>query len=137
MFSIRLLPPAFRGLDGQRLGEIVIGDIREVFSCYPGGTPIDDLPIQWRAELALLVSGKSVALLRHDPRFAWVVYREGDDCFIQERFSTDGQFRGLMPRIVTTEEGEAVSEWVTSLAAVRHYLDTEPTDTAPQARSGG
>jgi hypothetical protein len=130
MFSIRLLPPARRGSDGQRLGEIVVGDFREVFSCYPAGAPLDDLPAVWRAELAALVSGERVALLRHDPRFAWVVYREGEDCFVQQRLSIDGEFRGLLPRVVTTEEGEAVSEWATSLAAIRQYLAAEPSATA-------
>jgi hypothetical protein len=126
MFSIHLLPLTRRGSDGQRLGEIVVGDFREVFSCYPAGAPVDDLPSLWRAELAALVSGQRVALLRHDPRFAWVVYREREECFVQQRLSMDGEFHGLLPRVVTTEEGEPVSEWRTSLAAVRKYLGAEP-----------
>ena len=34
MFAIRLLPPTRVGLDGQRLGEIVVGDLRETFACH-------------------------------------------------------------------------------------------------------
>jgi hypothetical protein len=126
MFSIRLLPPARRGSDRQRLGEIVVGNFREVFSFYPSGAPVNELPAVWRAELAALVAGEPVALLRHDPRFAWVVYREGEECFIQQRLSIDGRFQGLLPRVVTTEEGQAVSEWETSLGAIRQYLAADP-----------
>jgi hypothetical protein len=125
MFSIRLLPPVRRGSEEQRFGEIVVGDFREVFCCSLAGAPLDDLPAVWRAELAALVSGERVAILRHDPRFAWVVYHEGERCFVQQRLSVDGVFRGLLPRVLTTEEGEAVSEWETSLAAIRQYLAAE------------
>jgi hypothetical protein len=137
MFSIRLLPPVRRGSEGQRLGEIVVGGFREVFSCYPAGARVDDLPSVWRAELAALVRGERVALLRHDPRFAWVVYREGEECFVQQRLSIDGEFHGLLPRVVTTEDGAPVSEWPTSLAAICQYLDGELGAARQDRQEGG
>jgi hypothetical protein len=108
------------------LGEIVVGDFRERFSCYPTGGTADDLAAAWRAELAALTRGESVAVLRHAPRFAWLIYRDGDECFVQQRFSTDGTFRDILPRITMTEDGDVVSEWVTSVAAIRRFLDAEP-----------
>lgn len=124
MFAIRLLPPEVRGAKGERLGEIVVGDFRERFACHPADAATI-LAASWRVELLDLVFGKPVAVLRHDPRFAWVVYREGDDCYVQQRLSLDGMFGGLLPRVVTTEEGGAVSTWATSVAAVQRFLDAE------------
>ncbi|MDA0255124.1 MAG: hypothetical protein O3A18_09620 [Planctomycetota bacterium] len=124
MFAIRLLPPKHQGPDGEWLGEIVVGDFQECFACYPtsDGT-IDDLEAGWRAELIALTRGESVAVLRHDPRFAWLIYREGDECFVQQRFSADGTFGDLLPRAITTEDGDRVSTWVTSVAAIQGFLD--------------
>ncbi len=123
MFAIRLLPPDSLGADGERLGEIVVGDFRERFACH---SAVSGLEAGWRAELAALVRGEPVAVLRHDPRFAWLVYREGGECFVQQRLSLDGTFVGLLPRVVTTEDGDTVSTWTTSVGAVRRFLDAEP-----------
>ena len=125
MFAIRLLPPDRLGADGHRLGEIVVGDFREDFACHLAGA-VPSLEASWRAELTALACGEPVAVLRHDLQFAWIVYREAGDCFVQQRLSLDGTFGGLLPRVVTTEEGEEVSTWTTSLAAVQLFLDAEP-----------
>lgn len=124
MFAIRLLPPTQVGLDGQRLGEIVVGDFRETFACH--SDDFAGLEDHWRERLRALVEGEPAVILRHDPRFAWVAYSNGADCYIQQRLSIDGSFANLLPRVVTTEDGERASEWTTSLAAIRQYLDAEP-----------
>ena len=124
MFAIRLLPPTPVGLDGQRLGEIVVGDFRETFACH--SDDFAGLEDGWRQRLRALVEGEPAVVLRHDPRFAWIVYREGADCYVQQRLSVDGSFAGLLARITTTEDGDAVSEWATSLAAVGQFLNAEP-----------
>jgi hypothetical protein len=124
MFAIRLLPPTRVGLDGQRLGEIVVGDFRETFVCHS-----DDfvgLEEGWRERLGALVEGEPVVVLRHDPRFAWIVYREGADCYVQQRLSLDGSFADVLPRVTTTEDGEAVSEWAATLADIGQFLNAEP-----------
>ena len=125
MFGIRLLPPDWLGTDGERLGEIVVGDFREGFACHLAGA-VPNLEASWRAELTGLARGEPVAVLRHDPRFAWIVYREGGECFVQQRLSLDGTFADLLPRAVATEEGDAVSTWETSVTAVQRFLDAEP-----------
>ena len=132
MFAIRLLPLDQSWADGERLGEIVVGDFREGFACHLAGT-ILGLEASWRAELTELTRGKPVAVLQHDPRCAWIVYREGGECFVQQRLSLDGTFGGLLPRVTTTEEGDAVSTWSTSLAAIQWFLDAEPS-AAPDRR---
>ena len=124
MFAIRLLSQTRVGLDGKRLGEIVVGDFRETFACH--SDDFAGLEAGWRERLRALVEGEPAVVLRHDPRLAWIVYREGTDCFVQQRLSVDGSFADVLPRVTTTEDGEAVSEWETSLAAVGQFLNAEP-----------
>ena len=65
MFEIRLLANSKLGPDGQRLGEITIGDFTEEFSCYSNDGSVDDMERRWRAELRRLIAGQpAVALIR-------------------------------------------------------------------------
>jgi hypothetical protein len=137
MFAIRLLPTEYQGPDEERLGEIVVDGFRERFACLLAAGDADGLEAGWRSELAALVGGEPVAVLPHDPRFAWLVYREGDECFVQQRLSLDGTFAGPMPRAVTTDKGDPVSTWVTSVAAIRQFLDAEQTGAADRRNAGG
>lgn len=116
MFSIHKLPSTVRGPGGEEQGEITVGDFVERFA-YVASTASE-----WKAELQRLIDGALVVALVHDPRFAWVVYREGDRCFVQQRFSLDGQFLDLLPRETVTEDGDPISEWVTTLEEIRHFV---------------
>ena len=120
MFSIRILPPEASEPDGPPLGEITIGDFTESFACYPA----DSREAKWREQLQALVDGKAVALLVHDPRFAWVLFREGDVCFVQQKLSLDGTFTDIGGRTLVTEDGDPVSEWSTSVSDIRAFLQT-------------
>jgi hypothetical protein len=120
MFSIRILSSEESEPGGPPLGEITMGDFTERFACYPA----DSWEVKWREQLQALVDGKSVALLVHDPRFAWVVFREGDVCFVQQQLSRDGTFTDLPGRSLATEEGDPVSEWTTSVEDIRAFLQT-------------
>src|SRR5437762_1982573 len=95
MFAIRLLPPMRVGLDGQRLGEIVVGDFRETFACH--SDDFAGLEDGWRERLRALVAGEPAVVLRHDPQFAWIVFREGANCYGQQRLSFDGSFADVLP----------------------------------------
>lgn len=121
MFAIHILPRSESCPDGEPLAEITIGDFSERFQC----TPSDSLESEWREQLQALVNGQTYALLAHDPRFAWVVYREGETCFVQQRFSRDGAFAELTPRMTATEDGHPVSEWQTSVAEIRAFVYAE------------
>ncbi|MBA4190130.1 MAG: hypothetical protein C0467_19270 [Planctomycetaceae bacterium] len=125
MFAIRLLSPTQVSHDGEQLAEIVAGDFRETFACH--SDDFTGLEQHWREQLRALVEGEPVVILRHDPRFAWVAYGEGAECYIQQRLSLDGSFVNLLPRVTTNEEGEQVSEWTTNMAAIRQFLDAEST----------
>jgi hypothetical protein len=102
----------------------VDGDFRETFACH--SEDFARLEDGWRARLLALVEGEPAVVLRHDPRFAWIVYREGDNCYVQQRLSADGSFADVLPRVTTTEDGDAVSEWATSVDAVGSFLNAEP-----------
>ena len=123
MFSIRVLPANESDVDSQRLGEISIGEFTERFACYPNGPNADELDSAWRVELRKLIEGAAAVALAHDPRFAWVIYREGENCFVQQVFSPDGDFRGhLASHITVTEDGNCVSEWNTDVSAIAQFL---------------
>ena len=120
MFAIRILPTSLPEPDGPPLGEITVGDFTERFVCYPA----DSREAKWREQLQALVGGKPVALLVHDPRFAWVMFREAEVCFVQQKFSRDGTFTDLGARTTVTEDGHPVSEWKTTIAEIRRFLQT-------------
>ena len=122
MFSIRVLPTEECGTDGVRLGEIIVGDFTERFACYPVFGSVDQLDTLWRDELFKLIDGAASVALVHDPRFAWIVYREVEQCFVQQVFSLDGDFgHHLVTRLTTTEDGNAVSEWCTQLSTIKRF----------------
>jgi hypothetical protein len=122
MFAIRVLPASQLGPDGQRLGEITIGDFTERFACnFPKGS-IEQLESNWRAELRRLVSGAAAVALVHDPRFAWVFYRDGTRCFIQQKLLLHGDFQNVASRQTKTEDGQTVSEWITHVSDSERFL---------------
>lgn len=118
MFAIRILPKSERGPEGERLGEITIGDFTERFVCY---VP-ESAELEWKVQLQSLLDGEEVVALVHDLHFAWVVYREGMRCFVQQRLSLDSQFKNLLPRVTVTEDGRRVSEWSTTIEAIRRFV---------------
>src|SRR5688572_18464438 len=116
MFRIRLVPEL--GPDGERLGEITVGSFTERFSVYAEASATS----KWKQELQALLAGAPVVALVHDPRFAWVIYREGDSCFIQQRMSLDGTFDNLLPRRRASDDGAKVSEWRTSVEEILRFV---------------
>jgi hypothetical protein len=77
----------------------------------------------WHGQLRALVAGESTAALMHDPRFAWVIFRVGSNCFVQQMFSFDGSFRKILPRRVLNDDGQQISEWATTVADISDFLD--------------
>jgi hypothetical protein len=133
MFAIRLLPPDPDDTGGVPFGEIEIGEFRERFRCQVTDMSQDTVA-NWLTELSALVHGEPIATLRHDPRMAWIVYREGDDCYVQKRLSLDGTFGDLQPRKVLTEVKEMISTWTTSVTEIRQFLRTKPGVAQDTAR---
>ena len=90
MFSIRLLPSDLaRGSNEGRLGEIVIGSLCERFAAYWRHEENPDAIVEeWIDSLRQLIAGNSAVALRTDPRFAWVLYREGNKVHVQQQLLT-------------------------------------------------
>lgn len=125
MFSIGLLSEKeVSPHDGARLGQITIGDFTERFACYHSG-PIEELDVLWREQLNNLLSNERSVALAHDQRFAWIFYRENQQCFIQQCMSLEGDFgEHLANRVIRGEDGESISEWETSVDAISEFLVT-------------
>ena len=122
MFAIRILSKTERGPSGERLGEIMIGTFRECFACSSDNGSVVNLESQWHKALQALVAGAAVAVLQHDPRFAWIVYREGKECYVQQKLSLDGTFADVLPRETISSEGGRISEWNTTVAAIERFV---------------
>jgi hypothetical protein len=122
MFEIRVLPPSQLGPDGQRLGTITIGNFTETFPCYCGEGSISEMESRWIDELRKLLADKSAVALIHDPRFAWIMYREDNSCYVQQRLATNGEFFPIAPRRTHNEDGDRISEWTTYVVEIERFL---------------
>jgi hypothetical protein len=100
----------------------------------------------WRAELARLVAGApAVALTTWAApsselanRRAWVLYRAGEMVFVREHLfpagelpvevSAEGAILTILPRSALSEDGDRISEWRTTIQAIRDFLGTQPRE---------
>jgi contact-dependent growth inhibition (CDI) system CdiI-like immunity protein len=123
MFEIRLLPPSQVGPDGQRLGMITIGDFTEIFAVWDTKKRVSQMESCWRDELYKLLGGTVAVALIHDPRLAWIIYREGEHCFVQQRLAVDGEFYPIAPRRRYTPDGKRISEWATTVRDIERFLN--------------
>ena len=123
MFAIRLLPPSTLGGDGERLGQITIGRFTERFGCYPArGQSARSMAAQWRAQLRRLVAGQQPAVALDTGGAAWIVYRAGNRCYIQQRYFITREAREIGRRETHGEDGARISEWSTTVDGVARFL---------------
>src|SRR4051812_28097022 len=121
MFAIRLLPPSTRSGDGERLGQITIGRFTELFGCYPPrGQSVRSMASRWRAQLRRLVGGDESAVALDTGGAAWIIYRVGKRCYIQQRYFLSRASREIGPRHTHTD-GRRISEWITTIAEVAQF----------------
>jgi hypothetical protein len=122
MFSVRVLPGS------KNRGEITIGGFTEQFACDVSQG--SEFNLLWRSELRKLVGGAPSVALIHESRFAWLLYRVGDACFVQQVFARDRDFRAhLATRVTETEDGKPISEWPVRLSEIEEFLH-EQSSTA-------
>jgi len=121
MFAIHLLPPSTRGGDGERLGQITIGRFTELFGCYPShGQSIRSMASRWRTQLRRLVGCDESAVALDTGGAAWIIYRVGKRCYIQQRYFLSRASREIGPRH-THADGQRISEWSTTVAEVARF----------------
>ena len=140
MFAIQLQPPSCRGGDGERLGRITVGNFTEIFACYPPprGQSVRSMAAQWRAQLRRLIAGEQPAVALITGTAAWIVYRVGERCYIQQRYFITASSRVIGPRRTHDEDGQRISEWNTPIDDITRFIrrrsitsSSEPGHRAP------
>ena len=131
VFSIRLLPVAERGPDGQRLGEIRVGPFVERFAVYPFAGDVESVAARWSNSLRSLVGGAEAVGLPTASNMTWIMYRSGPQVFVQQMLMLPGAGPQLLPggtvghipaRRTENEDGQGISQWSTTVEAVSAFL---------------
>ncbi len=123
-------------------GQIVIGEFSEQFNSPIEYWNASDYRKQWTEALQRITGGADLSCLitsMKDPQSAefivwWPMYRVGKTVFIQNQlmFLKDvrGEFEESNPylliqsRETMTDDGEPISEWETTVVAIRNFLTT-------------
>jgi hypothetical protein len=123
VFSIRVVPSSEPPAFSRHLGQIVIGDFSETFAIGFPSSVVCQLEARWKAELRRLVEGAPAVMLIHDPRLAWVIWREGDHCYVQQVLSADGTFSDTEKRETLSEDGHRISEWTIAISEMSRFVE--------------
>jgi hypothetical protein len=132
-FSIRLLPASQLGPDKQRLGEIRVGSFVERFAVYPFAGPVEQIADRWLEELRALLTSVSMVGLPTASNMAWVLYLVDTKIIVQQtlmlpgvgpRISPDGKVEGIPPHRDLNEDGDRISQWLTTAAAVSAFVSS-------------
>jgi contact-dependent growth inhibition (CDI) system CdiI-like immunity protein len=121
-------------------GRIRIGDFHERFEMDLSFWSRPDYERHWLRGVGRLLAGGDVSCLvsaMRDPETAefiiwWPLYRLGDEVKVQNQilFMTDlpetldpeDPFRHVLPRTTSSTEGTPVSEWTTTMEALRQFM---------------
>jgi hypothetical protein len=136
MFRIELVPAE------ANLGQITMGSFSERFEIDTTHWSANAYVANWRVGLRALVERQRdrIALMTWPAREdsdssgrAWILYREGDEVFVQERlfvpddddFTTDGHgaVTNFGEREVTSDDGSPISEWRTGVDDIEACLN--------------
>ncbi|MGA5035848.1 hypothetical protein ACPCA8_02175 [Streptomyces capoamus] len=142
-FSIRVLsaPSAPGAAAGEgAIGCITVGDFEENFLMDLTYWDVEQYQKSWARSLRVLERGDDVTscLISSitDPAdsnfiFCWPLYRSGEIVYIQnsiifledlaEGFNPAEPWRFVEPRSTVDEEGNKISEWQTTISAIRRF----------------
>ena len=146
MFSIELQPSQEVGEKSNRpteaSGRITISDFTETFTVPLGFWDESDYRRSWRQAFEVLnANSHSTSCLMTsmtDPRnsnflVCWPMYREGEDVYIQNTIIFLDEIEGdfdpatpwsyVGPRQGIDEDGNKISEWITSFDSLREFFD--------------
>lgn len=121
-------------------GVITVGEFRETFWMDLSFWTVDEYRRSWHAALRRLdhaeVVDSCLVASTTDPATAnWILcrplYRRGERVFVQNslvfldqldhEFSADEPWLSISPRRTVNEDGERISEWATTMSAVRRF----------------
>lgn len=127
----------------QAVGRIKVGDFTETFRMDLSFWTVDEYRQSWRRALAELQRAEKVTscLISSitDPECSnfiscWPMYRDGDAVYLQnsiiflaeldEPFDPQEPWRYVQPRSSVDEDGNRISEWVTSVSQVRQFCES-------------
>jgi hypothetical protein len=130
-FAIRLLPAYEHTADGNRLGEIRVSSFVERFAVYPFDGSVEDVAARWKHELRLLIDGGSAVGLPTASNMTWVLYRIGKKVLVRQMLmlpgigptlARNGKVVEIPERATVNEDGDPISEWVTSVEAISAFV---------------
>jgi len=136
-------PPSY--YDDARIGRIRIGEFEDGFAADLTYWRESEYEVYWRDALIAFESSDRVALITSivDPRSAkfircWALYRYSETVFCQEQLVFLDQIQEafdpacpqalVRPRETTNAEGQAISEWRTSMTAIRECMHRKRLD---------
>ena len=140
-FGIRFLGAAESGPpDGVAYGEIQIGAFRERFQSDLSFWKKADYARQWRSAISWILESDRAAMITSlgDPASAnfirwWVMYREAREIVFQEQvlfineltapFDPEVTWKIVRERRTVSENGQEISEWRSSVEALRAFLE--------------
>jgi hypothetical protein len=89
---------------------------------------------QWRAQLRRLIAGEQPAVALVTGATAWIVYRVGKRCYIQQRYFVTAASREIGPRETHSEDGQRISEWSTTTEDIAHFITPRPNHALQRTR---
>jgi hypothetical protein len=126
-------------------GVIQIGDFRETFLANLAYWSADDYRRSWRESFTVLdaesPSTSCMVTSITEPEasnfiFCWPLYRIGESVFVhnsiifleelEERFDPAAPWRSVRPRETVNEDGHRISEWRTTMTALRQFFTSQP-----------
>ena len=149
MFAIELQSPQEaeegNGDSATTSGRIVIGDFTETFRIPLGFWDESDYRRSWRRAFEVLTANphttSCLMTSMTDPGNSnfltcWPMYREGEDVYIQnalifldeieENFDPAAPWDSVRPREAIDEDGNKISEWITSMGSLREFFGMTP-----------
>lgn len=143
----RMPPPDDPEVQGCRYGEIRIGSFRERFLSAVTFWSEARYEQQWiEAAKRILTDGKTALMSSvTEPASTnfvrwWAMYRDGETIVVQEQlcfldklteqFDPEAVERFVSPRETISEDGEKISEWTTTVSAMRAFLDRRSPTTS-------
>ena len=144
MFDIRMerlmTTAEAASIGGGAFGRITIGDFSELFSMSLGFWSPEDYRNHWIAALVHLdaasdVTSCLISSVTHPSQsnfvFCWPLYRDGDAVLVQNRILFLDELESpldlarpwsvLKARESISEDGDAISEWLTTIDEIRDY----------------
>lgn len=146
-FAIEAIDEAASGdelpSDSQAVGKIQVGGFTETFVMDLSFWTVDEYRRSWQSALTEIErTEKATSCLVSsitDPATSnfiscWPLYRDGDAVYVQnsiifldeldEPFDPREPWRFVEPRSSVDEDGNRISEWVTSLSQVREFRES-------------